>query len=1025
MKPNKEPLPPALKDALASLTLLSRKIFSLKFGSFLLLSLSLSWLALFVSDRVWDTPDWARIALTCSGWAAALAFAWMIHLLAFRRSDSIKWLAWQVRHRFGGPGDRFLGVIELARKRDQAEPSYSASLYAAALKRVETEISRLPLEDTFDRAATNRAAFGAVAAALMVLGCFLSFPGLAGNASLRWALPWAGPERQTLTTFTSVPSQFFVARGEPSVLRLALATDSQSTPPSISLSGPGGLALQARENGKVYEFLIPGQQKAKPLALKAGDYRAAIDLVPMDRPLVTECEGLVSYPAYLKLPDFTSGPMVRSLDFPLGSKVLLRGSADRSITMMTAATPDRSHPAEIDGNSFVINFGQLQEEELAQLHFVDRFGLKPKLRHAIRLNAREDEPPQVDFREVPPESSILLLETITLRISSNDDFGLSSTKLRMKAIRGGEVIIDTTLYDQPEANSSVLQSGFTFPFDPRFFTLQDGDVAEFTALASDRMPDREPVQSRTVRFFIVGPEKHAEIIRDRMEAIMSRTSEIAREQESLLMETIELQEEVEASEESIDSKTERKLSKLADMQRANSRDLKANAEEGMEVLEEAARNPLFDQDALKDFGETLEKMESVASNQLGPASSKMQEAQSSPPSAASESLAEAEQLEREALDQLQEILSDSSEQLDRLEALTLAQRLRKVEKTENLLSRNVLTLLPKSIGERAEQLAESIFSEKERIEAVQLETHLEAIEVKKEISRFHERTGKPAYGEVSELMEEEKAEDGLFEVSRKIDRNVGFEALDELELWEANFKKWADMLEEANSEESGSGQGQGQGEGKDITEQIMALLRIRDSQGDIIQKTKVVNSGNFLAQREKWTETLADQQQELMLDLTDVQIELAEESLNPLFDDAHTAMYGSSAGLENGDSGDETVSAQTESKEIVTDLINILLESAGSQQQSGQGQSMTGMQLLMQQMGQQPGQSQAAGMTPGESGQGSTQGGTTDKAPGDLTGNNLDLEGDRRNSKRTGGASQSPPPEFKKVMENYFRSIEE
>ena len=68
--------------------------------------------------------------------------------------------------------------------------------------------------------------------------------------------------------------------------------------------------------------------------------------------------------------------MVRSLDFPR-SKVLLRGSADRSITMMTAATPDRSHPAEIDGNSFVINFGQLQEEELAQLHFVDRSGSSP------------------------------------------------------------------------------------------------------------------------------------------------------------------------------------------------------------------------------------------------------------------------------------------------------------------------------------------------------------------------------------------------------------------------------------------------------------------------------------------------------------------------------------------------------------------------------------------------------------------------------------------------------------------------
>ena len=111
------------------------------------------------------------------------------------------------------------------------------------------------------------------------------------------------------------------------------------------------------------------------------------------------------------------------------------------------------------------------------------------------------------------------------------------------------------------------------------------------------------------------------------------------------------------------------------------------------------------------------------------------------------------------------------------------------------------------------------------------------------------------------------------------------------------------MLEE-QEEGGGQGQGQGQGEGKDITEQILALLRIRDSQKEIIAKTKVADSGNFQAQREKWTDTLADQQQELMLDLTDVQIELAEETLNPLFDDAHTAMYNSSAGLEQGKSGE-------------------------------------------------------------------------------------------------------------------------
>ena len=59
------------------------------------------------------------------------------------------------------------------------------------------------------------------------------------------------------------------------------------------------------------------------------------------------------------------------------------------------------------------------------------------------------------------------------------------------------------------------------------------------------MPGRELSSSRTVRFFVVGPEKHAQLIRARMEAIISRTSEIAREQESLLMETIEIEQMVE------------------------------------------------------------------------------------------------------------------------------------------------------------------------------------------------------------------------------------------------------------------------------------------------------------------------------------------------------------------------------------------------------------------------------------------------------------------------------------------------
>ena len=214
------------------------------------------------------------------------------------------------------------------------------------------------------------------------------------------------------------------------------------------------------------------------------------------------------------------------------------------------------------------------------------------------------------------------------------------------------------------------------------------------------------------------------------------------------------------------------------MQRANARNLRNNADEGMKVLEEAARNPVFDQKAIEDFTETLERMKDVASSKMNLASSKMNEAQASPPSSASESLSEAEQLEREAISELQEILADSSEQLDRLEALNFAQRLRKIEQTENKLTQGILKILPASIGANIEQLTPRVSKEKDRMEMMQFDTHLEAGEIQEEISRFHERTGTEVYGEVSKLMKEEKTESGLLLVSRKIERNVAFEAMD-------------------------------------------------------------------------------------------------------------------------------------------------------------------------------------------------------------------------------------------------------
>ena len=57
--------------------------------------------------------------------------------------------------------------------------------------------------------------------------------------------------------------------------------------------------------------------------------------------------------------------------------------------------------------------------------------------------------------------------------------------------------------------------------------------------------------------------------------------------------------------------------------------------------------------------------------------------------------------QQRALEELRKVLAKFSEQLDRLEARTLAQRLKKLEKTENKLSKKLVSIMPSSVGKTA------------------------------------------------------------------------------------------------------------------------------------------------------------------------------------------------------------------------------------------------------------------------------------------------------------------------------------
>jgi len=374
------------------------------------------------------------------------------------------------------------------------------------------------------------------------------------------------------------------------------------------------------------------------------------------------------------------------------------------------------------------------------------------------------------------------------------------------------------------------------------------------------------------------------------------------------------------------------------------------------------------------------------------------------------------------LEELRKVLAKFSKQLDRLEARTLAQRLKKLEKTENRISNKLVAMMASSVGKMPSQLDNNNLSTFYEMEKLQARVSEDADEVMNEISRYHERTQKVEYGTVSQMMKEAKPKIGLSKVSVSIRNNISFQALDNLNYWESSFEEWARLLQQ----ESPGGDSAGGGEGKDRTADILSLLKMRKIQSDILFKTKTLDQDGFRGSKKAWSLSLKDQQDTLMIDLTDTQISIAEEALNPLFDDAHMEMSNSSQQLSKQIFDKGTQAAQKESKNIISDLINLLLEGQGQGQGNSDNENLTAMELLMMQMGnEKSGSANGNSPVPGNTGGGSSQGGSVEQVTKSLKGSTLAPTKNDSSSKSSSNITPSIAPEFQEAMEKYFKAIED
>ena len=421
----------------------------------------------------------------------------------------------------------------------------------------------------------------------------------------------------------------------------------------------------------------------------------------------------------------------------------------------------------------------------------------------------------------------------------------------------------------------------------------------------------------------------------------------------------------------------------------------------------------------------MQNWQQLAQKQMKDAANSMQAAQQNSKSRPQD-LADAAQKAQDILEALEKMEQKANDHLDQLQALTLAQRLRKIGRQEKDLGVELVKNAPDTIGLLPEQLPEKFKRLDLAFAGQQGSAQVESQMLQGEISRFFERTQKPNYGQVSAEMKQERASEELDRLGGMIGNNISVQASGGLSTWSGRFHQWADTLE-PKAESSQGSQGSSNSKQLDLTKQLIELLRLRGKEMDLRDKTSVLDSHrggpSDYAQQ---AGSLAKDQGTLAEDLDRIHRETPLRDLEQPFQDSTSAMKQVQQLLQKPQTGTETDQAQTKTVELVSDLINLINEQAqrgSSQQQSASDSTSAEEMAFLMQMMKNSGQAKSAAMQPNRGG--NRPGGTTDQQARPISGNVQGKNAPERNVNKAGGVIQNTPTEFRDALDNYFHGIEQ
>src|SRR5438046_1443123 len=145
---------------------------------------------------------------------------------------------------------------------------------------------------------------------------------------------------------------------------------------------------------------------------------------------------------------------------------------------------------------------------------------------------------------MPREISMLESEVLELKAQARDDFGVRDLALTwvMEGDWAQTNGVPKTGFKIEATTPLETKLTENFGFSPTLLRIPPDSALELKLFARDFFPNREPTESAGYRIHVLGNEKHAEMVRQQLEALQAQLEEVTRLEEKIAAGTRELKE---------------------------------------------------------------------------------------------------------------------------------------------------------------------------------------------------------------------------------------------------------------------------------------------------------------------------------------------------------------------------------------------------------------------------------------------------------------------------------------------------